>query len=222
MDQIIQTSTPKEVIAHYNKKFVTRFLHDNGFEFKEKTLEYQRRTKDFKQVIWHRCDKNNLSGIYIGFEVGYSMLCAKFKTWYKKEYGKEPIGGDSIIGYQRLPLQHKWNGKYNKYVGVFGYDLINKDIPDQFCVILENLQNVILPQLDFYKDLETVINNPNKTISSGEFDLASHLRQIEHCLFLGNAEKGKSLADALYDDSTIPGSYHDYIRVELARIFKTR
>ena len=150
------------------------------------------------------------------------MLCAKFKTWYKKEYGKEPIGGDSIIGYKRLPLQHKWNGKYNKYVGVFGYDLINKDIPDQFCVILENLQNVILPHLDFYKDLETVINNPNKTISSGEFDLASHLRQIEHCLFLGNAEKGKSLADALYDDSTIPESYHDYMRGELARIFKTR
>ena len=153
MNPIVQTLTPKEVIAHYNKKFVATFLQNSGFEFKEKALEYHRHTKDFKQVIWHRCDRNNLSGTYIGFEMGYSVLCPKFKTWYKKKYGREPVGGDSIIGYRRLPVQNKWNSKYNEYVGVFGYDLVKKDNNDQFSVILENLKKLILPHRDFYKDI---------------------------------------------------------------------
>lgn len=222
MHQIIKSLTPKEVIAHYNKHFVVPFLQDNGFEFNEKMLEYHRRSKDFKQVIWCRCDKNNLSGIYIGFEMGCSILSPKFKSWYKKMYGKEPVGGDAVIGYKQLSCQDKWNGKYNKHIGVFGYDLIGNDVSDQFAVILENLQNVILPHLDFYRDLETVIDNPSLTIVSGEFDLAAHIRQIEHCLFLEDIVKAKKLADALRNNIVMPESWHAYRDTELARILKTQ
>jgi len=222
MNQIIQSLTPKEVIAHYNKKFVVTFLQNNGFEFKEKNLEYHRRTKDFKQVIWHRCDKNNISGVYIGFAMGSSILCPRFKSWYKKQYGKEPLGGESIIGYKRLHFRDKWNDKYNGHAGVFGYDLANKDIDDQFAVILENLKNVILPSLDFYRDLTTVIDNPNLSLQGGEFDLQSNLRQIEHCLFLKDFEKARKLADSLKSDSSMPKSYFAYRDSELIRIFKTK
>jgi len=222
MDQITQTLTPKEVIAHFNKKFIVTFLQNNGFEFKEKTLEYHRHTKDFKQVIWHRCDKNNISGVYIGFAMGSSILCPRFKSWYKKQYGKDPQGGESVIGYRRLPFRDQWNSKYNDHPGEFGYDLIKKNIDDQFAVILENLQNVILPSLNFYKDFTTVINNPNLSIQTGEFDLQSHLRQIEHCLFLGDLTKARNLADSLQSDPTIPESYFAYRDSELIRIFKTK
>ncbi len=222
MNEIVQTLSPKEVIAYYNQQFVVPLLRHHGFEFKEKVLEYHRRTKDFKQVIWHRCDRYNETGIYIGFEMGYSILCPNFKTWYKKEYGKEPIGGDSIIGYKRLPFQDKWNDKYNKYIGVFGYDLVGKDISDQFAVIMENLQNVILPHLNYFKDFEAVIDNPSLTIVSGEFDLAAHLRQIEHCLFLGDGQKARKLAASLAKDTTMPASYYGHRDAELIRIFKSQ
>jgi hypothetical protein len=222
MNQIIQTLKPKEVIAYFNKKFIAPFLQIHGFKFNENTLEYHRKTKDFKQVIWHRCSKNNLTGHIIDFEVGYSILCPRFKSWFKKKYGKDPVGGDSIIGNRRLPSDNTWNGKYNEYIGVFGYDLVNKDIDDQFAVILENLQNVILPHLDYYSDLNTVIENPNPTIQSGEFDLFAHLRQIDHCLFLGNYERAKSKTDALLNQSTMPESYYAYRDSELMRIFGTQ
>ncbi len=220
MNQLIQTLPPKEVIAFYNKRFVAPFLVEKGFEFKENSLEYHRKTSDFKQVIWHRCDKNNLAGVRIGFEMGYSILCLRFKSWYKKVYGKDPVGGDAIVGMKPLPFHEHWNGKYNQYIGVFGYDLITKNIDDQFAVILENLSNVILPSLDFYKDFETVIANPNPTIPSGEFDLFAYIRQVEHSLFLRHTEQAKAMAESLLNNPNIPESYYDYRDTELTRIFK--
>jgi hypothetical protein len=222
MKQIIETLKPKEVIAYFNKKYLTAFLGSKGFQFKDNSLEYHRKTADFKQVIWHRCSKNNMTGHIIDFEIGYYNLCAKFKNWYKKQYWKETLGGYAVIGSKRITCQDQWNVKYNKYVGIFGYDLINKDIEDQFAVILENLENVVLPYFDFYKDFEAVIDNPRETIETGEFDLASHLRQIEHCLFIGEFEKSKRLADALRNNIAMPESYHSYRDAELIRIFKTK
>ena len=221
MNEIIKSLKPKEVISFYNKKYIEPFLQTKGFQFKENSLEYHRKTSDFKQVIWHRCSKNNMTGHIIDFEIGYYNLCPKFKRWYMTKYGKDPVGGEVVTGTSNIQFQQKWNGKYNTHIGVFGYDLINKNIEDQFDVILENLENVMVPYLDFYYDFENVIDNPRLTIPSGEIDIFSQLRQIEHCLFLGMSEKAETIANSLINNKSIPENYYEYRDMELKRIFQT-
>jgi hypothetical protein len=78
----------------------------------------------------------------------------------------------------------------------------------------------MVPYLDFYRDFDSVIDNPNLTIQSGEFDLFSQLRQIEHCLFLGMTDKAETIANSLVTNKNIPKNYYEYRDTELKRIFQ--
>jgi hypothetical protein len=216
-NSILVSLSPKEVIAFFNRKFIVSFLESKGFTFKENQLEYHRNTPDFKQVIWHRCSRNNMTGHIIDFEIGSYILSSRFKTWYKKTYTKDPIGGNVVCGAKSLFLD-KWNAKYGRG-GIFGYDLINKDIADQFTVMLENLKNVVVPNFDFYQTFDSIIDNPQEKTISGEYDLFPILRQIEHCLFKGDKEKARRISETLFNNPNFPEVYHNYRDTELARIF---
>lgn len=218
VENILRTLKPKEVIAHYSKIYLISFLKDNGFDFKENQLEFHRKKPEFKQIIYFGCSRNNITGHIIDFDMGFYNYCPRFQTWYNKHYGQNPVGGQLIIGNEKI--MEDWNSQYQKTKGhgTFGYDLINHDIEHQFFVILENLQKCIIPYLNQFDSFEKIILNPNKYYEDGQFDLFSNLRQIEHCLFLGNLELARKIRHKL--SSEIPRDYETYFQNEIKRIFK--
>jgi hypothetical protein len=215
---ILTTLPPKDVIIFFNKQFLAPTIESKGFEFKEKQLEYHRKTSDFKQVIWHSCNRNNIRGHRISFEVGSYILSSKFEKWYKKNYNSNPIGGDVVLG-EKLLFYENWSTKYSR-PGNFGYDLITKDIKDQFIEILNNINNVIIPNFDFYTTFDKIIDNPKEDVIDGNYNMFPIFRQIEHCLFLGNEEKAIQISKSLFDNPKYPKEYNEYRDKELKRIFK--
>src|ERR1700744_576326 len=129
---------PKELIDHYNQKYLVPTLQSLQFEYNPKQLVFQRKVNGFKQVMPYRCSRYNMTGIIVDFEVSYHIESSGLKTWYRKTLGLESSVQGFLLG-MKNEFWENWNPKYMKYIGAFGYDLINKDIGDQYQVILENM-----------------------------------------------------------------------------------
>lgn len=162
---------PKEAIIVCNNKFVRDYLENQGFIFNEKTLEYTKKTPEFKYVIGHRCSRNNMTGEIIQFGIYDCFESLSFKRWLNKKFPNERNLNCGLIRGIQSPYADKQDERFMSSSATFNYSLIDYDIKEQFDEILRNYQEYVIPTFNYFKSFKEIID------CCKEFDETGHIRE---------------------------------------------
>lgn len=149
---------PKEAIIFCNNVFVSDYLESQGFIFNAKTLEYTKKTEDFKYVIGHRCSRNNMTGEIINFGIYEYFESSSFKRWLNKKFPNEKKFNSGLIYGIQSPYADKQDERFMSSSATFNYSLIDYDIKEQFDEILRNFKEYVIPTFDYFKSFNEIID----------------------------------------------------------------
>jgi hypothetical protein len=188
--------SPKEAIVACNNEFVRDYLESQGYNFNEKTLEYTKKTQEFKFVIGHRCSRNNIQGVIINFGIYDYFESSGFKRWLNKKFPNEKKFNSGLISGVQSPYDNKQDERFKSSAATFKYSLIKYDIKEQFDEILRNYKEYVIPSFNYFNTFKEIIKCCKEYDENGKLIQSNIMQKALYSLYVGqNAEIDKIKSD---------------------------
>ena len=185
----ISSLKPKEAIIEYNKIYLLPMLKNEGFTFKPNSLEYTKKTKDFKYVINHRCSRTNMQGLRVDFGINHYMESFQLKKFIKKNY---PIDNRNDQGQIRgviSPYRHITTDKFLLSANTFNYGILDSNAEEEFTEIQENIRNYVIPTFEYFSDYKNILKSCLEYSALGDFMYQNVFRKLNYAMFINDKEE---------------------------------
>jgi len=172
--------TPGERIDRLFEEKIGLFLIKYDFRFIKSKSLFKRKIGEFSQEIAISKSKWNRDDEVCSFWLVFSVTADTYQGWHTQKYGTSPLNS-IVTGFYHSNLKN-WKTKYK----LDKYNLSKQDNETVFQEIKFNLENVVLPLLEKFRDYES---SADTLMNKKEYWWAAKI--YDYYLMSGKPDKAK-------------------------------